>query len=445
MKKLILSLLLSLPLLAQAQVSCEYTELDSIISFYVDHDKVIGAFGIMEEGRITYQKAYAGTDASLPKVTTTTLYRIGSITKTFTAVLVLKLVEEGKLHLDDKLALYFPDIKNAKKITLRHLLNHRSGIKNFTDDDDYWSYYQSSQSKNAMLQRFNKLGSDFKPGSATSYSNTGFVLLGYIVEQASGLTYEEALAQYITKPLGLANTVTAKAAPTDGSKEARSYSPTASNDKPWSETEYSAMDITGGAGSIISTPADLLTFIYGLMKGKLVSKEHLELMKEQKEGIGAGLIAFPWNEYTAYGHTGGIDGYSSVLLYIPAHQIAYCALTNGLNMALNDIAVATLRSCYGKSYELEVKDEEAVDVKVLERYPGQYESKDLPLPITITLVDGVLMAQAKGQSAFPLTASSETSFFYEAAKLEMNFEKKNNSWTFNLLQGGGSFKYTLTK
>jgi D-alanyl-D-alanine carboxypeptidase len=169
-----------------AQPTGDYKKLDTYLSTLYEKDKMLGSVAVMENGQIVFQKAYGTFDPNTLddfSVNPETVYRIGSITKTFTATMILQLVEAGKLSLDTKLNTFFPDVCNAGSITIKNMLQHRSGIFNFTDDPVFLGYMREGRSKEEMLEVFNNLDCDFEPGTQTAYSNTGFVLLGYIIEQ----------------------------------------------------------------------------------------------------------------------------------------------------------------------------------------------------------------------------------------------------------------------
>lgn len=202
----------------------------------------------------------------------------------FTAVLVMKAIEAGKLSLDTPLSTFFPEIKNAADITIRHLLSHRSGIANFTDNPAYLAWHTQSRTRGEMLQHISGLESNFEPGSRSAYSNSNYVLLTLILEELYQQDYRDLLEQHITEPVGLTNTFFDPEAPAD-SMGSRSYLFTAK----WEESPTTHLSIPLGAGGIISTPTDLLRFAEALFGGKLVQKESLDAMCALRDQLGLGL------------------------------------------------------------------------------------------------------------------------------------------------------------
>src|SRR5690606_17415340 len=157
-------------------------KLDSYFDALEANDKFMGSAAIAKNGEIIYTKAIGYSDVeSKTKPDANTKYRIGSISKTFTAVLVLKAAEEKKLNLNHTIHKYFPNIANSKKITISNLLNHRSGIHNFTNDDIYLEYNTQPKTEAEMVAIIAEGGSDFEPGTKAEYSNSNYVLLSFIL------------------------------------------------------------------------------------------------------------------------------------------------------------------------------------------------------------------------------------------------------------------------
>ena len=413
------------------------TELDSFFDVLETNNKFMGSVAVSKEGEIIYAKTIGFVDIENDfKANENTKYRIGSITKTFTAVLIFKAVEKGKINLHQTIDAYFPGIKNAEKITIHHLLNHRSGIYNFTNDKDYFTWNTTAKSKEEMIDIITKAGSVFEPGSKAEYSNSNYVLLTYILEKSFNKPYAELLSKHITKPIGLTNTYLGGII-NPKENECKSYR-FIGNWKLEVETDIS---IPLGAGGIVSTPSDLVKFSDALFGGKLIKSEHLEKMKTMVEHYGIGLFEIPFHNYIAYGHTGGIDGFTSMFSHFSDGNISYAMISNGTNFSNNDISIAVLSAIFNKPYEIpefkmyEVKSED------LDTYLGIYSSPQFPLKITITKDDHALIAQATGQSSFPLEAAEKDIFRFDPAGVVLEFNPAEN--TMILKQGGGAF--TLMK
>jgi D-alanyl-D-alanine carboxypeptidase len=410
---------------------------DYLDSLFIHH-KVMGSFALVENDHPTFIKAVGFADAEKNKMANVnTQYRIGSISKTFTAVLIMKAVEEKKISLDKKLSDFYPEIPNADKITTENLLQHRTGIHNLTDEAEYGQYYTKPQTETSLINIIKKYKSDFEPGSRHQYSNSNYILLGFILEKMYKKSYAELVKEKITKPLKL--TFTEVGGKIDTSKnQAKSYQFINGKYEASSETD---MSIPIGAGNIISTPSDLLTFILGLEQGKLIKKQNVEKMKNFVDGYGYGVIKIPFEKEWGFGHTGGIDNFSSALYYFPGLKVAMAFTTNQSNTDTNDISIKLIETALGKDFEIPGFKTIEIPENELQKYTGTYSSPDVPLKINIFIQDKKLMAQATGQGAFPLEATSPTNFTFDMAGIEINFYPEKNQ--FIIMQGGT--KNTFTK
>ena len=438
MKKTILTtaLLLTIGHIGFAQTNFDIAKLDNYFNALEENNKFMGSVAISKNGEIIYTKTIGLADfESNVKATENSKYRIGSISKSFTTVLVLKAVEEKKLDLNQKIDKWFPTIKNAKKITVYHLLSHRSGIHNFTDDKDYQNWNTQPKTEKEMIEIIAKGGSDFKPGSKAEYSNSNFVLLTYILEKTFAKSYSDLLQEFIVKPIGLTNTyVFGKINPSNNECKSYSFSGT------WKLETETDFTIPLGAGAITSTPSDLTKFADALFSGKLLKIESLEIMKTVKDDYGIGLFQMPFYKSIGYGHTGGIDGFSSVYSHFADDKISYALISNGTNMNTNDISIAVLSAVYNKPYEIPVFTTYNLTSEDLNKYLGVYASKQIPLKITITKDGNTLIAKGTGQPALTLEATDKDKFKFDqaGAKFEFNPAEK----TMILFQGGGQIKFT---
>jgi CubicO group peptidase (beta-lactamase class C family) len=438
MKKTILitALLLTLGQIGFAQTNFDKAKLDNYFNILEQNNKFMGSVAVSKNGEIIYTKSVGLADVeNNVKATEISKYRIGSISKTYTSVLILKACEENKLDLNQKIDQWFPTIKNAETITVKHLLTHRSGISNFTTDKDYLTWNTQPKTEQEMVAIIIKAGSDFKPDSRAEYSNSNFVLLTYILEKTFNKSYSDLLEEYIVKPIGLANTyVFGKIDPNNS--ECKSYR-FAGTWKLEPETDFT---IPLGAGAIISTSSDLTKFADALFGGKLLESESLELMKTIKDGYGVGLFQIPFYKSVGYGHTGGIDGFSSVFSHFADDNISYALISNGTNFNNNDISIAVLSAVYDKPYEMPVFTTFNLTSEDLNKYLGVYASKQIALKITITKDGNTLIAQGTGQPAFPIEATDKNKFKFDQAGAKFEFDPIEK--TMILFQGGGQIKFT---
>lgn len=313
-------------------------KLDSLFNVVEKRNNFMGSVAISKNGKVAYSRHLGYSDvATFKKLDNRTKYRIASISKTYTAVLVLKAVEERKIRLDEPIYKYFPQVKNAHKITPRHLLTHRSGIHNFTKDKDYLNYNVSGKSKAEMLTIISNAASDFEPDSRANYSNSNYVLLSYLLERVYNQSFSEILKNKIVKPLKLTNTYF-------GSKidvkknEANSYE----LDTTWKLLPETDVAIFTGAGALVSTPVEVLKFIQAVFSHKIISRFSLEIMQEVKDDYGMGIGEFPFEDKLSYGHTGHLDGFSSMFGYFPNQDLSFIVISNGSSIDENDIAVGIL-------------------------------------------------------------------------------------------------------
>lgn len=444
MKKNILPLLLLFAIPAFSQ-TINTAKLDSFFTLLADKNKAWASVNVYKNGKVLYNKAtgYRKVDGEHKTASDiNTRYRIGSISKMFTATMILQLVDEGRLSLDSTLAKFFPKMANSGKITIRQMLNHTSGIHNFTNDEEYLQYYTQGQTQEQLLERFYKLKPDFEPGTGTEYSNTAYVLLGFIVEKATNNSYAQELKTRIADKAGLKNTYYGKPADVK-QNEAFSYNYDGKN---WNEDKETDMSIPHGAGAIVSTPNDKAAFITALFTGKLLKPETLEQMKTVDENnFGLGCMEFQFRDKVAYGHGGSIDAFESNLAFMPGDSLAVAVCSNGLNYSMNQLMIGLLSIIYIDSYQLPIFTEFALDAEKLEAYKGIYAAPGFPLKITIAPDGNQLTAQATGQPSFMLEAQSETLFKFDAAAITIEFVKEENGAinSFKFTQGG--FKTVFVK
>lgn len=415
-------------------------KLDQFLDLLEENNRFMGSVQINKAGKKIYANAigYADLDGK-QKANTQSIYRIGSISKMFTAVMIFQLMEEGKLGEHTKLSKFFPQLPNADKITIGNLLNHHSGLHNFTDDPSYLEWMIEPKTQEELLTIFEFGGADFEAGEKGSYSNTNYVVLSFIIEKLTKKTYAEALKERITKKIGLKHTYYGgKIDPAKG--EAYSYQ---WNGEKWESATETAMSIPVGAGAVVSTPADLNTFINALFAHKLLKKKTLDLMVSIEDGYGMGIFQFPFKQKIALGHNGGIDGFVSMLAYFENEDISISVTSNGTNYEFNNVLIGLLSIVFGEDYEIPTFKTYKHKAEELERFEGVYASEQLPIKITITKEGMILNGQGTGQASFPLEAVDKLLFQFEQAGVVIEFTEveKGNYQTFVLKQGGGSFEF----
>jgi CubicO group peptidase (beta-lactamase class C family) len=250
--------------------------MEQVVQSYVSDKQFMGSVLVARGGTTVFDKGYgfANLEWNIPN-TPTTKFRLGSITKQFTAASILLLEERGKLKTDDPVKKYIPDAPAAwDKVTIYNLLTHTSGIANFTSFPDYASTETAPTTPEKLVARFRDKPLEFQPGEKWNYSNSGYVLLGYLIEKISGQTYEQFVQQNIFSPLGMKDSGY-DSHRTVMQRRATGYTP---SDNGPVNAGYIDMSIPFSAGALYSTTEDLLRWEQGLFGGKVLSATSFEKM-----------------------------------------------------------------------------------------------------------------------------------------------------------------------
>lgn len=346
-------------------------------------------------------------------------FRLGSLTKQFTAASVLLLEERGKLKVEDPVKRYLPDAPAAwDKITIYNLLTHTSGIPNFTSFPEYRTTEWKDTTPAELVGRFRDKPLEFEPGTKFSYSNSGYVVLGYLIEKMSGQSYGEFLTQNIFRPLGMQDSGmddTAMILP----KRAQGYSP---GPKGLQHAGYTSMTIPFSAGALYSTTGDLLKWERGLFGGKVLTPASLTKMTTPfKENYGFGLFVATKDGHKTIQHGGGIEGFNTSMAYYPDDKLTVIVLGNLNGSAPDQIGDDLGKVALGQAVEL-ASERKVVEApaKLLAEYAGVYQLAP-GFAITMTVEGGQLMTQATNQPKFPMFAESETKFFLKVTPAEVEF------------------------
>jgi CubicO group peptidase (beta-lactamase class C family) len=380
----------------------------------------------VKDGKTVFRKAYgmANLELGVP-LSPDSVFRLGSITKQFTAVSILMLAEEGKLALDDPITKFLPDYPTqGHTITVEHLLTHSSGIQSYTDMPGWMaSKVAQDLTLTELIDGFKKEPMQFAPGERYRYNNSGFVLLGAIVEKASGLSYAEFLKQRIFAPLGMKSSSYGDNGPLLA-KRASGY--TLANDQP-ANARYLSMTQPHAAGAIVSSVDDLALWDAALYEGKPVKAAWLEKawtpykLKDGKDtGYGYGWAIGKLRGRRVIEHGGGIFGFVTHALRIPEGRVYVAVLGNldrpkvGPNYLAKKIAAHVLGDPFPERTPV------ALDAMRLERYAGVYEvNKDNRR--TVSVEGGRLFTQRGGGPRAEAKPYSETEFFYESSLTTLRF------------------------
>jgi CubicO group peptidase (beta-lactamase class C family) len=294
-----------------------------------------GVVLVARDDTVCFKQAYgyADRESKIPN-TTGTLFRIGSVTKQFTAAAVLLLEQEGKLSVNDKLSAYFPGFPQGDKITLHLLLCHRSGIAEYVPeakrDKDIFSASAPEKIQEVMIRKIIKKGFDFSPGKKYEYSNSNYYLLGCIIEKVSGMSYDDYVRKNLLDPFHLSDTGCDHNASGPDNK-AKGYELVKNEFRP---SQFINMGAAYSAGNMYSTVEDLYAWEQQLLKSSLLSDASKKKMftaytfGDANEHYGYGAIIDSFIVYRKVWHSGGIYGYTSMLLSYPEENISIVILSN---------------------------------------------------------------------------------------------------------------------
>jgi CubicO group peptidase (beta-lactamase class C family) len=438
-RRIAILLLLASACLAQDNVS----RMEQVVQSYVDSKQFMGAALVARDGKVLLSKGYGFANLEWGVANSpASKFRLGSITKQFTAACILLLEERGKLKVDDPVKKYMTDAPAAwDKVTIFNLLTHTSGIPSFTGFPDYASTEAIATTPEKLVARFRDKPLEFQPGEKWNYSNSGYVLLGYLIEKISQQNYSEFVQENILTPLGMRDSgYDSNSAIIQ--HRASGYAPSA---KGTIHAGYIDMSIPFSAGALYSTTEDLLRWEQGLMGGKLLSAASLAKMTTPfKNDYAFGLAVHSVNGHKVIEHGGGIEGFNTDIAYYPEDKLTVVVLANLNGGVPETIANALAQVAHGeKVVLLSERKEITVSPAVLGAYVGTYQlTPDFAIVVTFEGVQ--LMAQATGQPKFPLFAESETKFFLKVVDAEVEFFKNEKGEVTHLIlhQGGQDQKGT---
>ena len=399
--------------------------MEQIIQSYVADHKFMGSVLVARDGKTLLDKGYgfANLEWQVPD-TPTTKFRIGSITKQFTAASILLLEERGKLKTDDPVKKYMPDAPAAwDKVTIFHLLTHTSGIPSFTSFPDLPKRQLEAMTPQQLVDWFRDKPLEFEPGTKWNYSNSGYVLLGYLIEKISGQSYADFVQQNIFTPLGMKDSgYDSNSAIIE--RRAAGYAPGKNGPE---NAGFVNMTVPLSAGGLYSTTEDLLRWEQGLFGGKLLSPASLAKMTTPfKEDYAFGLGVSSQGGHKAITHDGGIQGFNTSMIYYPDEKLVIEVLANINGPAAGQIAAALGKVAHGEKVVLTSERKEiTLAPQVLQKYVGNYELtvQSQSFPFVITLEEGKLLAKLDNQPKFPIFPESEILFFYKIVDGQIEFIK----------------------
>lgn len=416
-------------------------KLDKYFDLVEAYNKGMGSVSIYYNGKEVYQKSIGFSDLENKiKANVLTQYRIGSVTKTFTATIIMQLAEEGKLALNTLLSTYFPRIPNSDKITVENLLRHSSGLFNITEEKNFMDWVSKPQTREDMLSHIIKNGIIFETGEKTQYSNTNFILLSYIAEDIENKSFSDILKSRIINPLQLKRTQYGEKI-NSKNNEALPYYISETGWKPIEK--HTDMSAPMGAGAVVSTASELALFYDALFSSKLVSPSSFAQMTDVSKGIGMGLGGGDINGRKGFGHEGSIDGFQSMALHLQDEKVSAAYTANGVNISPLHILTTALGIYFDANYELPSFETIQVDPNDLKKYIGVYASDSAPFKLIILEKDGKLLGGPEGNNNNILTPTKPDQFKLESEGVTLDF--KSNENTLKLSQGGQVFLFSKEK
>lgn len=425
--------LLTLSLVTQVTVS-QSPGTDALSKHF---DKVLseqfpsGAPGITvlaaKNGAIIYHNAFGTADleANIP-MQTDHVFRIGSVTKQFTAIAILQLTEQGKINLQDEITRFIPDFPTqGHKITIEHLLTHTSGIQSYTGMKDFGKILSTDMTPVQLIDVFKNEPMRFEPGTKFEYNNSGYILLGHIIEIISGRSYGDYIEENIFKPIGMINSHYANPARIIKNRVGL-YS---QGPEGYMNTPYLSMTIPYAAGSILSTVEDLYKWHQAVVNGKVVKKETLQLAFNPyrlndgttiEYGFGWGLGFIQGSRTIEHG--GAIHGAKSMTIYNPEHDVYVAVLANCDCIETEDIAARLAAFAMGHPF---IFEEISLPDEVLKSYEGVYEKSDGELRV-ISFSDGKLFSKRGKNEPFRIYAFEKDQFYFDNVFVTIEFMRNEN-------------------
>ncbi len=410
--------------------------MDRIIQASVDQGEFSGSVLVARDGEILFDRGYGLANREWNIANDgDTLFRLGSVSKQFTAVAIMLLNERGAVDLDAPLKTYLPDAPDAwDGVTIRHLLTHTAGMPDFTRFDDYEALKTRPATLASLIARFSGRPLEFEPGSRFAYSNSGYILLTAVVERAGGSSYADFVSRNLFEPLGMTASGYDHAAIVLP-RRASGYVLTA--DGP-ANAPFVDMSIPQGAGGLYSTTHDLLKWEQGLFGGRILKPGSLTLLTTPvRNDYAFGLISTRNEDRRIVSHNGGIEGFNTWLAHAD-DGLTVVVLGNLNGPGPDKLGPALMTLAQGGAVTLQDERQVvAVAPEVLNAYVGVYEAAPT-FSFTISVSDGRLMAQATGQPAVELFAEKADGFFLKVVDAQLNFVRDESGAVNGLIlhQGG---------
>lgn len=419
------------------------TTFDKLLSENYSGEKPGATALVYKDGKVLYRNAVGMANLELGvAMKAINVIEIGSITKQFTAVGVLMLMEQGKLSVDDEITKFIPDYPtNGKKITVHNLLNHTSGIKSYTGMESFMTMARQDMTPTELIGHFKNEPIDFDPGEEWKYNNSGYIILGHIIEVVSEKPYAEFIEENIFKPLGMKSSYYGSMTQLIPNR-ATGYSPAENG---WRNSNYLSLTLPYAAGSLMSTVDDMLLWHKAIHNNTLLKPEskmkaftNTKLNNGDPTNYGYGWMMNEINGSPSIEHGGGIFGFTTSGIYVPSDNLYVIVLTNRDGSSPNDVAVKIAAHALGKPYP---DSSAAVSLTngQLEKWVGNYEFENEVFR-SITFEDGKLFSQREGRNKLPIFAMDEGKFIFEDGFTSYDFTIENSKKITNFSARGNKIK-----
>ncbi len=406
---------------------------DEVLSRYSDVGLFTGSVLIAQHGKILLDKGYGFSNVKEGKGNTAdSKYQIYSVTKPITATLIVKLAEEQRLSLNDRLSKYYPSFPQGDSITIEHLLTHTSGLYCYNND-----FSMPVNSEKAMLEFLRKKPLNFSPGTEWEYCNTGYFLLGFIIEKVTGVPYEKAVENYIFTPLGMNHSGFDYRTLKDSNKTtgyAILYDDTSAVAPVYDPHELFA------AGGIYSTTYDVYRFHEAMQANKILSPDATrKAYTPFKKNYGFGWFIDSVSGRRIIGHSGGASGYRSYLVRIPEENTVIILLCNSENTDVNAVKKKLLNVMFNEPYKIPSGGK--IAHRLLEKYQGAYAMTPR-MTIYISAENGRLTARPSMQKAALLLPETESRFYVDDINGYIDFLKAGTGDVDTLVLTQDGKRYT---
>lgn len=411
-----------MPAAERSAVQASITQqLDAISSSFYKSNEPGATVIVTKAGKTLLRKGYGlASVAEKRAMQADDVMRLGSVSKQFTAVGILMLMEEGKLSLSDNIQKFFPDYpESGKKITVEHLLTHTAGIPNYTNKPGFVSTIAKDMTVDEMIASFKNDPLEFEPGSTWNYSNSGYFVLGAIIEKVSGLPYAKFVEQRIFVPLGMKNTAYEGYERSQHS-HAAGHAPGANGFEP---SRKISMTLPYAAGSLTSTVDDLAVWDAAISAGKLLKVSswkraftNYKLTNGKNTDYGYGWSIGELEGSTMISHGGGINGFATFALRLPQEKIYVAVLTNAESGLASSSMVASRLAAAAMGKAIPEFKAITLDAKVLDQYVGVYKIDETNRRQFVRDGDKLIMSRTNGPTTL-LQAYSTTGFFKDNTSL----------------------------